>query len=654
MKPLVQYGLALLLAIAMAGRGIAATSGELLQQALYSEEIEGDLPAAIAQYEAIVGDSASDRTHVAQALYRGGMCCLRLKDDPGAVAMLSKLVTDFADEAALVAKAQSVLEEIRFFDPADLMPPDTLVYLEMGSPGEQIETILQMVKGTPLENPLEALTEKASKDSPNVNLNGVAVSVLNPVMLEEFKKIESFAIGVQGTQQPNPDFVAAINLGENNILRGLLLTTISIATRPGPVIGGVQTFVIPDNEGMIACDEKVYFIASSSEQLMWSLKQYTHQSIEASLATSNPSFRSMDKRVRQGNLATLWVDADALLSQILPTDPSEEDTFMPSPFIIMAAEGTDDLLLTASLATNAVTFDAQVNFKDGMSNPLYEMIRTPTLSKAGFSAVPSDAVALATLVPPKANSALIQHLALSLQDDGLIEQLNLLLENVEQISLFALPGRRDMLPTAIRPVFAVACSDPVTVSAALRSLLARFPDIPQLRVEEADGFVFAGLEKYKIEAARSALAKHTSVNEGGVLADVVEKHAGQVQKLISVNGNGIFEAFLVMLALENSLSPEEGSTFYAADYAQQMNEISKHLQSTELTIYTDEQPQTLSLHAELTGIPPLSELIPSVISIQQVMDGIEQQTVDRAAAQMELEKLQILIDINNTNPPENE
>jgi len=56
----------------------AVPSGELLQQAIYAEEIEGDLTAAIAGYTEVLNDTSASSDHVALALYRQGMCYYRL------------------------------------------------------------------------------------------------------------------------------------------------------------------------------------------------------------------------------------------------------------------------------------------------------------------------------------------------------------------------------------------------------------------------------------------------------------------------------------------------------------------------------------------------------------------------------------------------
>ncbi|MHC4355595.1 MAG: hypothetical protein ACYS0H_23085, partial [Planctomycetota bacterium] len=62
---------------AFAGAAAGKSTSTLLQEGLYAEEVDGDLDAAIKIYQQIVDQSAAQRSHVAQAMYRQGMCYLK-------------------------------------------------------------------------------------------------------------------------------------------------------------------------------------------------------------------------------------------------------------------------------------------------------------------------------------------------------------------------------------------------------------------------------------------------------------------------------------------------------------------------------------------------------------------------------------------------
>ena len=143
--------------VLIAPAALAKSASELLQEGLYAEEVDGDLDAAIRIYAKIIKDDSVQRSHVAQALYRQGMCYMKKQQEQQAKLAFEKLLADYSDQTNIVSKAKPLLQELSNADPAALMPADTLIYIELGSPGKQVDTILNMLKGTPLENPLAAI-----------------------------------------------------------------------------------------------------------------------------------------------------------------------------------------------------------------------------------------------------------------------------------------------------------------------------------------------------------------------------------------------------------------------------------------------------------------------------------------------------------------
>ncbi|MFH1884478.1 MAG: tetratricopeptide repeat protein, partial [Planctomycetota bacterium] len=124
---------------------LAKPASVLLQEGLYAEQIDGDLDAAIRIYEQVIADTSAQRSHIAQAMYRQGMCYLKKQNEQQAKEVFGKLVANFSDQTKIVDKVKPMLDELGNADPAALMPPETLIYIETGSPGRQIETILNML-----------------------------------------------------------------------------------------------------------------------------------------------------------------------------------------------------------------------------------------------------------------------------------------------------------------------------------------------------------------------------------------------------------------------------------------------------------------------------------------------------------------------------
>ncbi|GAI36614.1 unnamed protein product, partial [marine sediment metagenome] len=266
----------------------------------------------------IIADSSAQRSHIAQAMYRQGMCYLKKQNEQQAKEVFAKLVANFSDQTKIVDKVKPMLDELGNADPAALMPPETLIYIETGSPGRQIETILNMLKGTPFENPLAALGVGGgqSQRSPG----DMMAALMNPSMIAEFKKIRGMGIGVTGVAQNNPPVIAVLFPGKSDALRGLILAALGMAGTPGEPIEGMQTVTIAGTAG-VAYDDNVVIIAQPAGQLTWSVKQYKGVTSKPTLASSNKSFAKVSKKARHENAITIWANVDEVyagLSEILP------------------------------------------------------------------------------------------------------------------------------------------------------------------------------------------------------------------------------------------------------------------------------------------------------------------------------------------------
>jgi carboxyl-terminal processing protease len=84
----------------------AASVDELLEQGIYLEETKGELKAATEVYRKILDDPAANRSLVAQAHLRLGLCELKLGNKPQAISALERLTQEFPDKNVLLAIVQ--------------------------------------------------------------------------------------------------------------------------------------------------------------------------------------------------------------------------------------------------------------------------------------------------------------------------------------------------------------------------------------------------------------------------------------------------------------------------------------------------------------------------------------------------------------------
>src|SRR5881275_3111133 len=90
----------------------AAVATELLEKGIYTEETKGELKAASQIYQQIVDDPGADRSLVAQAQLRLGLCELKQGNKPQAISALEQLTRDFPDKDKLLALVEPHMPQL--------------------------------------------------------------------------------------------------------------------------------------------------------------------------------------------------------------------------------------------------------------------------------------------------------------------------------------------------------------------------------------------------------------------------------------------------------------------------------------------------------------------------------------------------------------
>lgn len=615
----------------------AKSSGALLQEGLYAEEVDGDIDAAIRIYEQLIAESSAQRSHIAQGMYRLGMCYLKKQDEPKAKEVFGKLVDNYSDQTKIVSKVKPLLEELGNADPAALMPPETLIYVETGSPGRQIETILNMLKGTPFENPLAVLGGGKSGKSPG----DILAALMNPAMMAEFKKIRGMGIGVTGVAHNNPPLIAVLFPGKSDALRGLILAGLGMVGTPGEPIEGMQTVTISGTAGA-AYDDNIVIIAQPADQLAWSIKQYKGVTSKPTLASTNKSFAKVSKKARQENALTLWANLDEVfagLSEMLPAEMIPKEIRLADG--IADFKNIDDLLVFFNIQEDGIALEQNIAFKDGHRCLAYSMIRTPNLSRAGFEAVPSEAVGLLSIALGEAGSA--QSLAASKGIENLtgLDIGREIFANIEQINLFALSpdsssngGNIGAPPIAANLGLAVTSRNPqqtrqiLTQLLTVANLVAGQADVGQ--PEDATGKYQIGLVNNQklycymnqmnkttvlslnpdvVETSVSAIKRRRSVCTAGPLNEAVSKLSPSTSKLVLVNvGGGIRVADAYLTATYNN--PQNPAHKTLAQLAQACDK-------TSIQLGTDERINNFNVRLSIDQLPPLDNLFPVLMQLSQ-------------------------------------
>jgi hypothetical protein len=622
----------------------AKPASVMLREGLYAEEVEGNIDAAIKIYEQIVQDKSASRDNVAQALYRQGMCCLKKKDDAGARAAFVKLTAEYADQTEIVEKVKPLLDDLVYLDLAALMPPETLIYVELGSPGEQIETILNMLKGTPFENPLAAV---GGGNAPGAGTGqksptDIMAALLNPSMMTEFKKIRGMAFGVTAIRKNNPPTVAILYPGKSDALRGLIMMGLSMAGTPSEPVEGMRTLNI-QNSAAAAYDDRVIIIAQPAEQLNWCVKQYKGITSEPTLASSNKSFAKISKKERQSNVVTVWANVDEAYTQALKMGQNPQDILKADA--IADFNNIDEFILTVSMEPNNLVSKTNVLFKDGHHCLAYDMIRTPNISKAALEAVPADAIALASHALSQADGIQADKVRAKIQHVTGIDIGREIYANIEQVTVFVMPAGSssvswDSLPGCVG--LAVTSHNPEQTRQILTMLLGTVnamsgnqPSGPidanagKFRVgmvrdkelycymDQVKNITILSLNRSIIDASVDAVRNRKSVCTAGPLAPAVNKLSSTTSKIVFVNVGGAIRLAGPAMNI-GPLSDEQRSQLNAA-----VEQLARAADRTTIEICTDERINSFTLNAGVTGIPPLNEVFGPASQIARISSQVK-------------------------------
>jgi hypothetical protein len=646
----------LFLAVALISpSALAKSASVLLQEGLYAEEVDGNLDAAIKIYAQIIKDDSAQRSHVAQALYHQGMCYMKKQQEQEAKLAFEKLVTEYSDQTNIVSKAKPLLMELSNADPAALMPDDTLVYLETGSPGKQVDTILNMLKGTPLENPLAAIG-RGQQGGPTPG--DIVGGFLNPNTMAELKKVRGVGIGITGIAQEDPPVIVVLFPGKSDALRGLIFGALAFMGKPIEAIEGMQTVEFEDGGGA-AYDDNVVILASppayTAGQLTWCVKQYKGVTKEPTLASSNKSFAKINKKDRQENVLTIWANVDQAYSTLTKLFPEGQ-----IPQEILHANGMadfnniDDLIASVTLKEDGIVLEANVSLKDSYNGLAYNMFRTPQLSKAAFDVVPSGAVALFSFAPSGAESIRAQALRQHIQNATGLEIGGDIFANIDQITLFVLPSAISSgeTPGGIPPIvtsigLVLTSENPRQTRQILTGLLTaanlianqtgddteanigryQFELVNKLQLHcytnQQNKTTVLSLNPGVIEASASALGTHRSVNSGGPLKDAVNKVSPGASKLVLINVGGAIQAGAPLL-----LSGMDDS---GEDVKELIAQVANSCEKTTVQFRTREGSDNFNVRAEIRDLPPASELFGPMMGLAQMIHEARNQAWDRKA-----------------------
>ena len=688
---------ALVVAVSISSTGLAETVSTTLENALYTEQTVGDPIAAFGLYKKVIAHSEATEAQKAQAQFRMGMCLMKQRKTKEAREAFRLVVKVYPNQKDLVAEAELRLGRLTQPNPAMLMPPDMLVYVEIGDPGRQVETIVNMLKGTPLENPFIILGGKPVKQPVSTPAEGtqpqepttkpdkrngpqqktpadIIAALLNPSMLKEFKKVRGMAFGMSdlviGGGAVDVPLVIVLYPGESDALRGLLLAGLLVVGQEAQPIEGLQTIDMTQ-VGNIVCayDDNVMIFANSRDQLTWCVKQYKGESRQPSLATANPSFSKLtDPQNRQVDALTIWADPARIFEKLerqFEQGEGGKSKRSGMPKELRAFREFIDVENITGVAVRLVIdekdpfVEAMVIFKDDHRCLAYDLFRTPHLSRAGFEAVPAEAVCLLSIALGDASGENGEQTEAARKAIRHLTGLDIgreIFANIEQVNVLALapdqetashPLGKITSPIVPRMAVALTSRDPRQT----REVLDRLLSIPKIvmavtsgvsgkaaattqpvkqgqyllfsmgpgkkgycYVAQAGRSTVIALDEQVLQTCLQAATTGNNVLKSGLLQPQMSHLPPGVSKLLLINAGAVVQAVMSHVAGAKT-SPATPAQPTSNKGTLPMHPLAEALGDTDVVLYTIEDPNRLTLRFGIRNLPPLGELFPLIANM---------------------------------------
>ncbi|MHC4079479.1 MAG: hypothetical protein ACYST0_13680, partial [Planctomycetota bacterium] len=326
--------------------------------------------AALALALPATAQSAQDDFHKAYYLQHGK------GDLQGALALYKRIAASRRAPRELRAKAEqqarNVAEEIASSDFARLVPADTICYVELNRPGEQIRNLLGQL---------------GLLGGPG-GTNGEAAFGISPKLIDAVLGMRGAAVAVTeiDPQRGPTNGVLILHPGNLDVAQGLLETALPVGGQPVESIGGHATYSI---EGQV-------FVTRTSRLLIASPDRGQIEGVLARLrGRGGPSFANNDElagamKLRGDDLLFFCMHFKPLMPMVREIIQREarRDPELQVALAFLDIESTRCIAGRAGVDAEGISFDARLVLDEGHRNLAFNLLRQPGIPKSALSTVP--------------------------------------------------------------------------------------------------------------------------------------------------------------------------------------------------------------------------------------------------------------------------
>ena len=526
--------------------------------------------------------------------------------------------------AQIEKNQQSLQEDLAAENLASLMPAESIAYLELGSPGLQLEKLATLI-GIDPASPTES--EPAVLEIED----GFAISSnfrLSPALVEEMSKIRGGAVAIQSiSQRGDPEFVAVLHPGDSGLLAGLLDTGMQLI-QGQEQINGYPTYQI-EGELWLVKTSRLVIVSNTRTQITGVISRL--EGSDRGLA-DNAAYQAARKNHADA-LAFAFVQPAAAFATFGPMLGDEAQIAS----VLLDIPHMEFVAWSMSCQENGIQTRLDVEFDENHRSIAYNLTRTAKLGGESIQRVPGNAAVVAAIgLNPKLQLAAGAEMAsqFSAMDIG-----REFFANIQEASLFVLPS------AATREVpdcgLVIAAND-IEKSATLWNELLSLPeklgldeapqgqdvsvgnlkgrrysfadnDIPDLTIVRLDNRTLVvgthkAVESVVNSPANSSNLVSRMIGDHAYASKAVYVHAGRALQLASTLDSEVRE-------MHNAFGPALGDL--------------------SLTWVADEGPNRLVVQTELANLPKFGDMLRTLAKWQEpalAQDARDYDTVDQPSA----------------------
>lgn len=509
-------------------------------------------------------------------------------------------------------RGTAVWEELASSDFARLVPEDTIVYVEINNPGEQLSSLLGQLG-----------LLQGSEGSGNV--------AISPRLIDGLLGVRGAAIALTHVDPTGgmPDGVAILHPGDMDIVAGLLETALPAAGQPVDPIGGYATYQI---EGMVyvTMTERLVLAALNPDQIVGVLKRIENGG-QKSLAnnpdlTGTLAMRGDDLAFFCVNLEPIMPTIQAMLGQMAQHEPE-----MAMAMSLLDVASTQAIAGRIGVGADGVSIDLGLQLAEDHNNVLFNLMRMPHVRKSTLELIPSgSAFWMATALNEK---GAIAKGPTNSKGEPIVTMMDIGREvfgNVVDIALYAMPGTTEVHGEQIPDIaLALTVNDP-----------ARSRAIWNLVLGIAKGATGGGSMEPKVTKSGNAVIERYDIEgvglyvmtDGNRLVFTPSKKALEAaigassgknvltDKLYHSTLKSLNENQTMALAVSPGRAMKIAKNYMGERELQEIGPYMGMIENTVVALSVEHSDTTLAFSAQVTGLPKVGHMVSQLVA-QQLHGG---------------------------------